>query len=122
MVSRKVPIGSIVGIILRQQRRNLLLENSVEFCCRDIFVARYAVFNAVNDLKRGIDADVRGDKHFLKVIQHVVINLRLAGHSSGEFCKDALLRLLQPLVVSLLIFLAKQSEKSHKIELSLLQR
>ena len=113
MIARQIPVIVIVRIVLRQQRSNLVTQDSVQLRCRHILIARHALLNAFDDFQRGLHTDVRGDEHLLQVIQHIVIHLRLASHSTCQLVEHTGLSLLQTFVQCFLFILVEKTKNSH---------
>ena len=113
MVRGQFPIFVVIGIVLRQQCCYLLPEDAIEFRCAHILVASHAFLNATNNLQCCIHSHVTRDEHFLKIIEHIVVHLRLSCHCTRQFVENACLCFFQTLVKSFLLILIKKTEYSH---------
>ena len=113
MVAGQVPVVVVLTVVLSQQRGYLVAQDSVQFTRRHIFVTSHTFLNALNNLQRRFNTDIRCYQHFLQVVKHIVVNLRFACYGTGQFVEHAGLGLLQTLIQRLLLFLIKKSEYSH---------
>ena len=100
MVGVKDEIVGIARAVLGEQSRYLFFQNAVQLVGVEVFVACHACFDAFDDFKRGLNTYIAGDEGFFKVVQHFVIDFRLAGNGTGHFRQDALFRARQSLVVN----------------------
>ena len=97
--------------VLLQHRGNLFAQDRVQLGGIHVLVRGYALFDAFDDPHGRIDAHVRGDQYLFQVIEHLLVDLRLAGHGTREFREDAFLGLFQALVeVGLVLFLRENIE------------
>ena len=113
MVAGQIPVVVILRIVLCQQICDFIAQDAVQLRGADILVARHALLDAPDDLQRRVDAHITRDKHFLEIVEHIVINLRLSGYRTGQFTENAGLGFLQALVERFLLILIKKSENSH---------
>ncbi len=78
MVGRKLPVVVITRIVFGKQRGNLVAHDTVKLGCRHILVAGHTLLNALDDFKGSCHADVGSDESLLKVVEHLVVDSRLA--------------------------------------------
>ena len=105
VVGRKIPVGCVAAVVLRQQVGNGTPEDTVELGCRYILVAGYTLLDAVDNLYRCVDTDIRGYENLLKIVKDIVVDLRFSGDGTGKLRKNTLLGFLKTLIESLLLFL-----------------
>ena len=107
MVGRQVPVVVVLGVVLRQEVGYFLTQYTVQFGCRDILVSRHPALYFLNYLQRGVNTDITCNKHLFKIVENVVVNLRLACYGTRQFREHALLCLLQSLVERLFLLFIK---------------
>ena len=118
-VTTVFPLRGVEGVFLglSQQGGNLLTKDVVQLRGGDILVTCHALLNALDNLQRGVNANIARNKHLLEIVEHVLVNLRLARHGACQLVKHGGFGLLQALVKCLLILLLLLLEKikqSHK--------
>ena len=106
-VGRQLPIFTSIGMVFGQERRYLLSQHTVEFRSRHIFVSCHALFNTFYDFQGCVDAHIGGYQHLFQVVQHIVVNFRLARYGPRNLLKYALLGFFQSLVECFLFLLAE---------------
>ena len=106
-------VTAIVCIVLHQQLRNLILEQVVEFFCIHELVSCRTLLHTVNDFESGLYTDIRCHENLLKVIEHLVIYLALAGNGAGNLPEYTLFGLGQSLVKNLFLLFTEKTEYSH---------
>ena len=107
-----------LGVVLGKHLGYFLAQQVVELGRADIFVARHTLLETLDDAQCRVDADIRGHEDFLKLVEHVVIDLRLSGYGMRDAVEKAAFGLFKPLVESLFLLLRvlltrKYIEKSH---------
>ena len=85
MIAGQIPIRIVIGIVLSQQRCNLLTQDAVQLCRRYIFVASHTLFDALDNLQRRVNADIGCDKNFFQIVKHIVVNLGFSCHRTCQF-------------------------------------
>ena len=110
MIGGQIPIIVIIRIILGQQFGYLLTENAVKFRSADIFIASHTLLDALNNLQCGIYTHIAGDEYLFKIIQYIIINLRLTGYGTSQFIEHTRFGFLQTLIERLLFILTKKSK------------
>ena len=113
MVAWQFPIFVILRVVLGQQRRNLFAKNGIQLRCTHVLVSAYTLFNALNDFQSGVNTDITRYQHFLQIVEHVVVNLRLSRHGTCQFVEHRRLGFLQSFVKRLLVLFTKKSKNSH---------
>ena len=68
----------------------------------------------MDDLQGGIHTHVGGDQCFLKVVEHIIVNLGLTRDGTRDLTEDTLLSLFQSCIKRLFFLLIKKSEYSHR--------
>ena len=104
LVGRDVEGGAIARLVLLEKTHDLLFQDGVELAGAHIFVTRHARLYAINNLKGGLHTHVGGDENLLEVVEHLVINGRLAYDGFGDAGEDAGLGLFKPFVEFFLLF------------------
>ena len=74
LICRCFEFTDCVNIIFRQQRSDLFFQDPVQFRSAEIFVTRYALLNAFNDLQRGTYANIRRDQNVFKIVEDFIVN------------------------------------------------
>ena len=115
---RNLEAFGVASVILCQQGCNLIAQDAIEFGGADILVARHTFLDALDDVQRGINAHIGCHEHFLEIVEHVVIDLALAGYGTCQFAEETLLGLLEAFVerfLLLFLILGEKIEESHFI-------
>ena len=113
VVWRQIPVIIVFRVVLCQQFGYLVTENRIQFRGAYVFVTGNPFLDSPDNLQGRIHANVAGDKHLFKIIQHIVINLRLASNGTRQFIKHTRLGFLQALIECFLLFLIEKSKYSH---------
>ncbi len=117
VAGRNIPVVVFLASVLRKQGRDFLTEDGIQFRSRDILVAGDTLLNALDDFQRGVHAHITRQEHLLEVVEHLVVDSRLAGNGTRNLVQHAGLGLFQPLVKRLFLVSVKQSENTHTIKL-----
>ena len=110
VVSGEIPAIRVGSSRLGEELGYLVAQDTIEFRGGDIFVTRHTLFDSLDNLQGRIYAHIRGDEHFLQVVEDFIIDLRFAGYCARQLRENTLLGLFQTLVERLLFLLVKQSE------------
>ena len=108
--------GGQTMVVLGKQGLYLLAKHPVELGRAQIFLTPDTLLDATDDFDGRVYAYVRGDKHVLQIVKHILVDSRLAHHHAGNLVEKVALGLLQAFVKHFLLFLVFQKvEQSHLI-------
>ena len=104
LVGRDVEGGAVARLVLLEQAHDLLFQYGIELAGAHVFVAGHARLYALDNLQGGLDAHVGGDEDLLKVVEHLVVDGRLANDGFGNAGEDAGLGLFKSFIEVFLVF------------------
>ena len=113
LIGRDLETFSIVCIVFRKQLCDFIAKNVVELVSRDVLVSFNSSLDALDNVEGRIHAYITCNEDFLKVVEHLVIYLRLACNGTRQFAEETFLRLLKPLIERFLLLFGKEIKESH---------
>ena len=104
----EILVGRFVGVFGKKSAY-LIAEQTVKLRRIHILVVRHTFLQAFDNLKRGVYAHIGGDENFLQVVEHLIVDFRLACHGTGNFLKQTLLGAVEAFIECFLFFFGKNS-------------
>ena len=113
LVCRNLKALGVVGVVFREQLCDFIAKNVVQLAGGDVLVARHSFLDSLDDVEGRLNAHIARHEHFLEVVEHLIIHLRLACDGTRQFAEETFLRLLEPLVERFLLLFGKEIKESH---------
>ena len=104
---RGIKVQNVCGVILRQQRGGFLHQNRVQLARAQVLIPLHTLLYPLDDTQRRLHTHIRGDKRFLKVVQHIIVHRTLACDSASYLAQHRLFALLESLVKALFLVLSE---------------
>ena len=113
VLCRQIPVVVVASMVLGKERGNLVAHDAVKLGCRHILVASHTLFDALDNLKSSLHTYIRCNQSLLKIVEHLVVDSRLAHYCTLYLVEYAMLCLFESVVEDFLSVLIKKSKNSH---------